>query len=870
MAKKESNKVTLEDLMKNAEAHGGLPKHIQDQITAAAAAGTSSVVDDVQDKPNLNVLSAKLKSASEETAKNTKKIAEKLDALKVENEENDDRLADEISALKQSINDLDEEIANELKDKLSDTFGGVESILYSQLPQLGIFISGLKNAFSSIKKFADWQSGIGEKKTELQQMKAQLAELEESKKTNDKLDTLNRNVEAQSTLLRSNESVRLKERRIDLSAAQEASEESWWTDGGKVKAQSGGETGAGAKSNEDKGILQNVVDKLIDYYGVNDLGKLLEKTKLGRWTSTILKSLSPSRLYRLSKINKIRTAQGRTGPLPQFGRTASDALSSSAASTITRPVSTILNRYGAPITTTVSGADIPPVGPHGPIGPQLSTTVAAGNIAKGGKFLRGAKSMSKALGGKWALLDVGLMGLDFWSIAQQEKMGGLTKDQANKERWKSGGRGVGAMGMAAAGAGIGTMLGGPVGTVIGGLLGGALGAIGGEKIGEKLGKTFSEKNRNKIYKSVSNGLLTFYNGVIGMMFTPLKGFTTIAKFGEKLIRFAGKIMNPLNWGKRTYGELWDEADSESNRSIIGAADRLAGELQKNPVKGGIGAIQEFGRNVSTVGVTSAEGVGETGSSSEAMQYFQSQGWTKEQAAGIVGNLQAESSKNLKTNSVGDGGKAYGIAQWHPDRQKTFAQVMGKDIRQSTFKEQLAFVNWELNNSERSAGDELRQAKSPEEAAAIVDRSYERSTGESRRQRVANALALFGEASRKPKSAPASRAVPKATSAAPATHTSNPVMNAIENVGKAILGPWAGGETVAPSQKQQSVAPTRATSNPKVAAASSAPVIVNNNNSSVASNSNATNTSSGGALNKNLGDILPLLQQLDPDSLIMYG
>ena len=31
-----------------------------------------------------------------------------------------------------------------------------------------------------------------------------------------------------------------------------------------------------------------------------------------------------------------------------------------------------------------------------------------------------------------------------------------------------------------------------------------------------------------------------------------------------------------------------------------------------------------------------------GSSSEAMQFFQSKGWSKEQAAGIVGNLQAES------------------------------------------------------------------------------------------------------------------------------------------------------------------------------------------------------------------------------------
>jgi hypothetical protein len=113
----------------------------------------------------------------------------------------------------------------------------------------------------------------------------------------------------------------------------------------------------------------------------------------------------------------------------------------------------------------------------------------------------------------------------------------------------------------------------------------------------------------------------------------------------------------------------------------------------------------------------------SGKADEAMRYFQSQGWSREQAAGIVANLQAESNFNEKI--VGDGGAAYGIAQWHPDRQANFERVFGKDIRNSTFAEQLQFVQWELTHTESNAGNALKGASSAGEAASIVSRLYER-------------------------------------------------------------------------------------------------------------------------------------------------
>lgn len=102
----------------------------------------------------------------------------------------------------------------------------------------------------------------------------------------------------------------------------------------------------------------------------------------------------------------------------------------------------------------------------------------------------------------------------------------------------------------------------------------------------------------------------------------------------------------------------------------------------------------------------------------------SKGWTEEQATGIVANLHRESSG--RPDAVGDGGKAYGLAQWHPDRQAAFKAWAGKDIRQATREEQLAFIDYEMRaGNEQFAGRKLMQAKTAREAAEVVSKYYER-------------------------------------------------------------------------------------------------------------------------------------------------
>lgn len=117
--------------------------------------------------------------------------------------------------------------------------------------------------------------------------------------------------------------------------------------------------------------------------------------------------------------------------------------------------------------------------------------------------------------------------------------------------------------------------------------------------------------------------------------------------------------------------------------------------------------------------------------SMAMRYYQSRGYTREQAAGIVGNLVGESKLNTGARNPGDGADgtdSIGIGQWNGNRAralKRFAAANHADWRD--FNVQLAFVDHELRTSESAAGNALKSARSVEEATAAFI-GYERPSG----------------------------------------------------------------------------------------------------------------------------------------------
>jgi hypothetical protein len=112
-----------------------------------------------------------------------------------------------------------------------------------------------------------------------------------------------------------------------------------------------------------------------------------------------------------------------------------------------------------------------------------------------------------------------------------------------------------------------------------------------------------------------------------------------------------------------------------------------------------------------------------------MAYYQSQGLSKEQAAGIVGNLQVESG--LDTTAKGDfrkgeGYTAHGIAQWRGARLeglKKFASDRGTSWED--YETQLAYVLQELKTTESGAGKRLAQTDTASEAALVMSKYYER-------------------------------------------------------------------------------------------------------------------------------------------------
>lgn len=110
---------------------------------------------------------------------------------------------------------------------------------------------------------------------------------------------------------------------------------------------------------------------------------------------------------------------------------------------------------------------------------------------------------------------------------------------------------------------------------------------------------------------------------------------------------------------------------------------------------------------------------------EVIDYLVKKGYKRHHAAGIVANLYHESG--FDPGILGDGGKAYGIAQWHADRQKLFKKKYGKSIKGSTIQEQLDFLDYELKTTEKSAYNKLLKSKDAQ-SAALAFGAFERFKG----------------------------------------------------------------------------------------------------------------------------------------------
>ena len=147
--------------------------------------------------------------------------------------------------------------------------------------------------------------------------------------------------------------------------------------------------------------------------------------------------------------------------------------------------------------------------------------------------------------------------------------------------------------------------------------------------------------------------------------------------------------------------------------------------------GGGGGTQEKKDPPSSPGAPGAPGApggpadfSGSASAEKAFNYFVSQGYTKEQSAGIVGNLMQENRAldPRVANSIGH----KGIAQWDPkDRYpKMSAFAKSKGLDPNTLEAQLQFVEQELKTGSGGLSKtRLQGTKSVEEAALLVRKQY---------------------------------------------------------------------------------------------------------------------------------------------------
>ena len=172
-----------------------------------------------------------------------------------------------------------------------------------------------------------------------------------------------------------------------------------------------------------------------------------------------------------------------------------------------------------------------------------------------------------------------------------------------------------------------------------------------------------------------------------------------------------------NTGDYARSELPDGAGDESN----GKKGKSSSKKQKNPLA-------------------------ETRAGA-AIDFLVKQGFSVNQAYGIVGNLQVESYDSL--DPTASDGHAFGIAQWQDDRLedlKQFARDNQSDY--TAFETQLAFLVYELQHKEKGNWQKVLQSSvngTPEEYASYFDEYVERSSQEHNwlRQQKARALANNG-------------------------------------------------------------------------------------------------------------------------------
>ena len=197
---------------------------------------------------------------------------------------------------------------------------------------------------------------------------------------------------------------------------------------------------------------------------------------------------------------------------------------------------------------------------------------------------------------------------------------------------------------------------------------------------------------------------------------------------ERLYGNNGKIYSDYDEIKEQYSGL-DQYNREHQQREE-AWDKLYNESQTkraidNTVEG-VKALADYGADF--LGLDYHEPVPITQEQQkrnliQAMNYFMDrEGFTKEQAAGMVGSLMAESGLNP---TITNNGNAFGIAQWLGPRKRALFEKYGQN---PSFEQQLEFISHELDTTHKGGKKAILNARTVEQAADAAFGRFEFSAG----------------------------------------------------------------------------------------------------------------------------------------------
>jgi beta-N-acetylhexosaminidase len=195
-----------------------------------------------------------------------------------------------------------------------------------------------------------------------------------------------------------------------------------------------------------------------------------------------------------------------------------------------------------------------------------------------------------------------------------------------------------------------------------------------------------------------------------------------------------------------------------NPSEVGPiVDAVSGSVDQSQINSSANKIVSFKNNgqsqstntaAPTCACPSSSGTSDaslTGSSNaeKAFNYFTGKGVSAAGAAGIVGNMQQESTPALSTSIGNINGGPYGIGQWTSGRLDSLKAAAGSNL--NSLSAQLDFAWSELNGSYKSNTlDPIMSINDPVQAADIVFNNYEVAGDNSGPRREAFAQNLFNQ------------------------------------------------------------------------------------------------------------------------------